>query len=134
MSNVKKWKLNDTYYTTSELVKISGLPKSALASRLRNGWDVEPAITTPLSKKTIGTASPQLFAQGNVDVKFLTPVPGVFQEMQPKLNQIYAATPYCTSSQKLKAKLYYIITLDNGKPLIVYPGEFEIIGQTATAA
>lgn len=134
MSNVKKWEWNDTYYTTAELVAISGLPKSTLATRLRNGWDVDTAMATPVKTKLICTTAPEQYAKGTVEVMFFETVPGVFQEMQPTLHKTYHATPYCAGSHKQKAKLYYIITLENGKPLIVYPGEFEITGKTAAAA
>lgn len=134
MSNVKKWNWNDKYYTTSELVEISGLPKSTLATRLRNGWDVATAMNTPVKTKLICASAPEQYAKGTVEIMFFETIPGVFQEMQPTLNKVYTAKPYCAGSDKLKAKLYYIITLDNGKPLIVYPGEFEWAGNTAAAA
>lgn len=131
MSNVKKWELNGTFYTTNQLVEMSEVDKSTLSKRLRDGWDVDTAIHTPVQLHKVCPAAPKLYSQGSIDVVFTEYIPGVFREMQPVLNKVYAAEPHCASSHKHKAKLYYIITLDNGKPLIVYPGEFKQVNASA---
>lgn len=134
MSNVKKWTLNGSSYTTDELVALSGKPYSVISSRLRDGWEVEAAVTTPVKSNIITYDAAEMYGHGAVQIRFTEHIPGVFQEMQPTLNKIYSAEPYCAASTKQKAKLYYIITLENKKPLIVYPGEFEWLGSAAAAA
>lgn len=131
---VNKWELNGELLTLEELAHRSQLPKRTLAERLKSGWDVDVAVLTPAEPKMISYEAADLYANGSIDVYFSAFIPGVFQEMQPELNKIYTATPHCAGHAKQKAKLYYTIALDSGKPLIVYPGEFEQCNDTAVAA
>lgn len=134
MSNVKKWELYGTSFNADELASLSGLPPSVIAARLRDGWDVDAAVTTPVKQNLICQDAAKMYACGTANIRFTEHISGVFQEMQPTLNKIYIAEPYCAGNNKQKAKIYFIITLENGKKLIVYPGEFEWLGSTAAAA
>lgn len=134
MSYILKWELHGCTYTTDELVKLSGIPRRTLANRLANGWDVLAAVTTPVAPKLISYNAAEHYENGPIDVVFTEHISGVFAHMQPVLFKRYTAHPHCASNDKLKAKLYYTITLDSGKPLIVYPGEFVTVGNTASAA
>ena len=135
MMYVSKWDLNGEQFTLDELVNMSNnIPKRTLAERLNNGWDVEVAIQTPATPKMISQDAADLYASGSIDVCFTSYIPGVLQQMQPVLNKVYTAEPHCAGRVKQKAKLYYTITLDNGKTLIVYPGEFVQVNCPAKAA
>ena len=46
--NTKLFQYNGKFYTTGELALMCGIKKQALRSRLRRGWSVEKAISTPL--------------------------------------------------------------------------------------
>ena len=135
MMYVTKWELDGQMYSLEELTNISKcqVPKRVLADRLKNGWDVKIALSTPAEPLMISRDAANLYASGSIAICFTADIPGVFQELQPELNKIYIAEPHCAGHTKQKAKLYYTITLENGKPLIVYPGEFVQVGNAVAA-
>ena len=126
MKQCKLYEYNGKEHTLDELAGFSHLPKHVLANRLKNGWDVAAAINEPDQAKIVDSFKPEMYDNGNIDIFFTRHIAGVFQEMQPELGKIYSAEPHYQKG-KMKAKLYYIIWLDDHKPLIVYPGEFEWI-------
>lgn len=130
----QKYFYNGTYHSVSSLERLSGISRTTLTDRLQSGWPVELAIMTPPQKNQVNDLPPEMYKEGNIDIVFTEPIPGVFKEMQPTLNKVYAAEPHCPGHKQLKSKLYYIITLDNGKPLIVYPNEFKWLGNTTDRA
>lgn len=111
--------------TVAELSQMSGVPAAKIHNRLNYGWSVEAAISAP--HKQGGSARMPLlpeFENGNiVEVVFRQPV-GVYSHMRPKLNKRYIATAHTSLHN---ASPTYTITLENGKLLIVYPDEFEIV-------
>ena len=98
--------------------------------KMKNGWEIRTDGKKPNEAKIINAFPPELYAKGNVDIYFTEHISGVFAEMQPVLRKIYEAEPHYRQGKE-KAKLYYIIKLDNGKPLIVYPGEFNLVATQA---
>ena len=91
-----------------------------------NGWDSQIIPLASGKPKVIDSFPPEMYANGNINICFLNHIPGFFERMQPVIGKVYSAKPHYRQD-KLKAKLYFIIRLDNGKPLIVYPGEFKWI-------
>jgi hypothetical protein len=101
-----------------------GVPITAINNRLARGWDIERAITEPAQQKKVEKLPPE-FTNGNiVKAIFTHPLSQVFQHMQPRLNKPYIVTAHASTVQMA---VVYSITLENGKPLIVYPNEFEVI-------
>lgn len=114
--------------TVAELSQMSGVPAAKIHNRLNYGWPVEAAISEP--NKQGGPARMPLlpeFENGNiVEVVFRQPV-GVYTHMRPKLNKRYIVTAHTGLKNSSPT---YTITLENGKILIVYPYEFEIVSVT----
>ena len=134
MSYILQWNYRGNTYTTDELAKLCGKPRRILADRLANGWEVEAAVSVPVAPKMIMLSAAEHYENGPINIVFTEHISGVFAHMQPVLHKQYTAHPHCASNDKHKAKLYYTIVLDNGKPLIVYPGEFVAIGGVTAAA
>lgn len=114
--------------TVAQLSRMSGVPAATIHNRLNYGWSVEAAISTS-HKQGDSVRMPLLpeFEDGNiVEVVFRQPV-GVYSHMRPKLNKRYIATAHTSLHN---ASPTYTITLENGKLLIVYPDEFEIVRVT----
>lgn len=116
------------YYTGEKLAQLSGLSVRCVYDRLRAGWSVEDV----LKNGQVGSMAvlEEKWRGKILEVKFHKYIPSVFAKMQPVLGKSYVATP----SQRPKKgtshyRSFFCITLDNGKPLIVYPNEFEIIGE-----
>ena len=64
-----------------------------------------------------------------LEVVFRKRVP-VFQHMQPSLGKVYIAEPGVNNtSLRGGCKQHFLITLESGNKLIVYPDEFEVIGE-----
>ena len=111
--------------TVAELSRMSGVPAATIHNRLNYGWSIEAAISAP-HKQGGSVRMPLLpeFENGNiVEVVFRQPV-GVYSHMRPKLNKRYIVTAHTSLHN---ASPTYTITLENGKLLIVYPDEFEIV-------
>ena len=126
----KLYDYNERTYTLNELMEHSLVSDRILAERLKNGWDVDVALKTPDPQKLIDSFDPARYACGNIDIMFDDHVAGVFPKMQPVLGKVYSAEPHYQAG-KQKAKLYYIIRLESDKPLIVYPGEFQLVESQA---
>lgn len=116
-------------YTVAELSKLRGLSMSVIHNRLKSGWSVEKAVETPYDGSS-PMAIEERWRGKKLRIVFHRPISEVFQHMQPTLGKEYAAIPCIHATGKSGGcKMNYVITLENGKPLIVYPGEFEIIGE-----
>lgn len=112
--------------TLMELSAIHGVHHVTINNRLKNGWDIEEAISVPAEKR-MKQPLPKEFASGNiVEIVFRQPLGQVRQDMQPILHKPYVATAH----PSVHAETCYIINLDIGKPLIVYRNEFEIFRVT----
>jgi hypothetical protein len=123
-----KYFYDGSYHSISSLERLSGISRTTLTDRLKSGWSVKMAVTTP-AKTRVNDLPPAMYKEGPINVRFTQPILEVFPWMQPTLGKIYKAEPHCPGNTYQKAKLYYVITLDNNKPLIVYPGEFEWLGK-----
>lgn len=130
----KMYFYNGEQHTLTSLQKLSSVSCRTLSDRLANGWDVEKAVTTPRQNEARNGCPPEMYENGNIDIVFEKHIPGVFMEMQPVLDRIYSAEPHRAIGHSMKSKLYYIIKLDGGKPLIVYPEEFQWVKPAADAA
>ena len=110
--------------TLNDLSAMYGVPVTCINNRLRNGWDIEVAIREPVSPTKQLKPLPDMFADGKtVEVVFREHIPGVFSHMQPKLMKRYRLI----ALQSMCKDPIYTIELENGKTLIVYPEEFEIV-------
>ena len=119
-----KYEYKGKNYTATELSVISGLAADAIRRRINSGWSVEKAINTPLKKPAQKVVKTEIRCK----VMFLEPIPGVFESMQPKLNKVYIAKQCETTRKSKNNRDFCIITLENGKKLIVYPDEFINLG------
>lgn len=109
----------------SELARISGHSIATIKRRLTSGWTPQEAVTTPLNEKPF---TPSNTWEGKVvQIRFQRSVPNVKSSMQPILGKTYTAFPCYGSKRSGKSKLFYVIHLDGAGPLIVYPGEFEVL-------
>lgn len=122
---------NGVEYTLAELANISHLHRDTILNRLSKGVSIEEALEMPPgqlpyhNREDIGKTIPIVFQQ---------PLPSVYGAMQPVLGKQYMATIHGrqTGSNNL-CKVFYIIQLENGKPLITYPGEFRVIEKETTS-
>lgn len=129
MSKLKRYWYMGKQYTLQELAKIGNISVSALRTRIKLNWDIEEAVNRPIEEKC-ATVEPQWKGKRLV-VMFTSPLSSVKQDMQPSMNREYIAIPCQCGVSRGRSKEYFIINLENGKPLIVYPKEFEILREAA---
>ena len=98
--------------SVAELSTMSGISPEVIRRRIKSGWSVEKAISTPVKEAPARTGKGESEAQ--FKVVFTVPVPEVFREMQPKLNKVYVATQHNLSKSKKSHRDFYTITLENG--------------------
>lgn len=125
---VGKYYYQGHYYTGTELSQISGLSVRCVYSRLREGWSVEDILK---SRQARSSDEVEEKWRGKIlEIRFRNYVPSVFAKMQPVLGKSYVATPSRNPKRRKGSyRSFFCITLDNGLPLIVYPNEFEIVGE-----
>lgn len=118
---------NGAPHTVSELAALSGLPQRVIYQRLREGWSIEKIVETPYGESD--DKEWERWRNKTLNICFVEPVPVVRPDMQPTLGKVYVASPG-VGNRKIKcSKDFFIIALENGKPLVVYPNEFEILGE-----
>ena len=123
MYSKETYQFNGVEYTMTDLTRMSHLRRETIQRRLNHGMSLEAALgfadgaLPMLSKKDVGK---------QVHIKFTVPIP-VTTEKQPVLGKEYIATNCGSTRETNLCKIFYIVQLDNGKKLITYPGEFEII-------
>lgn len=116
------------YYGIAELSRMSGKSPSLIRGRLMRGWSIEDAVDMPEAGTENQVA--ECWRGKRLCVVFRESLVNVFPAMQPVLGVTYTANPGQKSEKRKSGyKEYFVIMLENGKPLIVYPGEFEIIGE-----
>lgn len=114
-------------YDLSELSRLGGKSPALIYRRLRHGWSVEDAVDVPAQEED--SAIPKCWKGKSLRVVFREAVKGVYPVMQPRRGAVYIARPGGSCGGKAcGTRLYFVVMLENGKPLIVYPGEFEILG------
>ena len=106
-----------TMKTVAELREISQVSDTTIRQRIADGWSVESAVDTPAHRSIKKQQDGRRF----VNVIFVSTIANVFPKMQPTLGKIYRAEFHPT---KRSSRQFYSIKLENGLPLIVYPGEF----------
>ena len=120
----ERYEYQGKLYTLTELTKMSDLCRDTIMKRLRNGWPVEKAIHTPPGREKPEHTAADL---GKIVPIVFRSLPPVTQDMQPILGKQYMAT-VCGSARKSSVcRIFYKLKLDNGKVLITYPGEFEML-------
>ena len=118
------------YMTIDVLMQYSqGISMNTVLTRLQDGWDAEAALKP---QKPEGELDPKWHNKDLV-VSFAKTLGGVFPEMQPQLNKPYVAYYNRQTYSKHSAKHFFVIHLENGKKLIVYPHEFNIIREAFPA-
>lgn len=92
----------------------------------RKGWDVMTALTKPPLKKPAYSSSEA--EHRPVQVIFPRHIYGIFSYMQPLLNVVYEGV--CVKLPKLleERSEFVVVTLDNGKKLLAYKGEYLEVG------
>ena len=120
---LKEYELNGVSYTLQQLSDMHGIPITTINNRIRNGWPIERAISEPRPESKKKKVPPEFENGGVVEVVFRTPIPSVYTNMQPIIGKKYVMRAYPT----VQAEPIFSIQLENGLPLIVYPGEFEIV-------
>lgn len=107
-------------YTLSQLSELfPDIKSSVLGSRLRKGMTVEEAVAPQVPEDYI----PEEFRNKELIICF-DAAPPVLPVLQPAIQQRYLAVPH---SSARGSKMFYIIKV-RGNNLIVYPGEFRILG------
>ena len=121
MAKKKLYEYQGEMYTLQDFSEMYGVPVRTIAHRLYSGWKLEKAIMPQKRPKKGETELPQEFANGNI-VKAIFPEPlsSVFAHLQPKRNKEYVVE----ARECYRAAPCYLITLESGTRLIVYPDEF----------
>ena len=126
MQSTTLYEYHGISYTLNELARMSHIHRDTILRRLDWGMTVEEALDQPnsrslpmLSRSDIGK---------HVPIVFNTFVP-VKQEMQPILGKQYIAKICGSPHDSQQCRVFYLVELENGKPLITYPGEFDIVGE-----
>lgn len=122
----KHYQYKGADYTLTQLAKISPVSGRTIQKRIDAGWSVESAVETPFTI-TGEELIPQEYRDKVLEIRFSEPIGTVFGSMQPRLDRSYIARPSPPSRNHNKTRLYYVMELEPGRPLIVYPGEFEIV-------
>lgn len=126
-----QYEYNGEYYTISQLAAMSNnLSAETIRTRIKDGWDIDLVLSIPSGEVDVDPK----WKGKTLEIMFTEPVPTVFAKMQPLLNKTYIARPSTRIRTYEKARSYYIITLENGKPLIVYPNEFHILAEAKAGA
>lgn len=122
----KKYSYKGKSLTIEELAEdFPGISKESWQYRLSQGWTVAEILNPALRTDII----PEEYRNKPLIICFQKSIP-VKQNMHPVLRKPYLAIP---KQQGTRGKTFYIIHTDNGKshsngkPLIVYPGEFTIL-------
>ena len=124
----KQYFYNGKNYDISGICQISGKTEAIVRKRLKSGWSIEEIVETPIAETAV--AIEECWRGKKLNVVFLQPILNVFAYMQPTLGKPYVALPSLHSTGHCGGcRQYFIVTLENGKPLIVYPREFEIVGE-----
>ena len=112
--------------TTKEIAEFSkSISPNTVYHRLKDGWDPERAILPDLADTVISKE----WEDKDLLVSFPHPLGGIIPSMQPICNKPYIAYHNRPSASKQSLKHFFIIYLENGKPLIVYPHDFQILGE-----
>lgn len=112
--------------------KDSGVTAAVFRKRVRtHHWDIEHALTTPPTEEEEKPTYQSSDAESKqIKVMFTHYIEGVFARMQPKLFKVYDAKFVKLSAAKrsnanaVSKNEFAIITLENGKRLIAYKGEY----------
>jgi len=116
----KYYHYEGNFYTLNELSALfPNVKPTVLASRLKKGMTVDEAVAPQSWEECI----PEKFRNKTLVICFDKYIP-VFPELQPMIGQRYLAVP---NLEGKSGKTFYIIQVGE-RSLIVYPGEFRILG------
>lgn len=132
---VQRYLYEGRYWTAEELVEAygadNGVNVETFKRRVKNTerWTIETALST--SPRNHGPE--RSLTRDRVDVIFPRFVEGVYWHMQPLLDTVYSADRVriqgakCNRPSSEKKDEYIIITLENGKKLLAYRGEYSVV-------
>lgn len=115
-------------YNIHQLAEETGISEGILSSRISDYVPADTVIPQIQKEQQQKEALKNMVGKPLVIV-FRRALSSVFPDKQPKLNTQYVAMPQRKIPKVLNCRMFYIVTLDDGSPLIVYPEEFEIIGE-----
>lgn len=107
-------------YTVSELARMSQNSRRMIQKRLDEGWEVHNAVETPT--KAQEPAIDRGYIGQEITVIFTHPLP-VIAAMQPVIGKKYTARVCGGTRRCAQSRVYFVLTLENGKKLITYPEE-----------
>lgn len=110
--------------TITELSQIAHLHRDTIRRRLDQGLTIEQILDEALRPKEFALNKEDIGKK--VPIVFTEPLP-VYDSMQPILGKRYIATICGQSGDVATSRIFFLIVLDNGKKLITYPGEFELV-------
>jgi len=116
---------NGEKISVQKLADMIGRSSATVHKRIKDGWTVENIIDEYCNQKEIVDLRP--FGKF-LQIVFLEPIYSVFASMQPRLGKAYTAELHCLPDKFGHTRQFAVVNLENGKPLIVYPGEFQILG------
>lgn len=110
--------------TVAEMAELTGLSETGVRNRLKRGWTAKEIVSKPSTRSRAKDQLGDSMVEP-IEIMFERHINGVYASMQPKIGKVYEAYPN-KEQYEYHQRAFYIIMLDNGKPLIVYPNEFEI--------
>lgn len=117
-------------YTVSDLAQKFNINKRVIYGRLYAGLTGEDLVRPSVRRSPCVAPG---WAKKTLVVQFPASLSRVTGPMQPRLGVDYIATPGHDVTS-LSARQFYIVTLENGWPLVVYPNEFTIIKEAPADA
>lgn len=125
------------YWTVSRLVeeygKANGVTVATFKKRIQNPerWTIASALLTPPKTQNRGPGHGMI--RDEIQVTFPRFISGIYWHMQPLLNTVYDAQHVklqAAKSSKFNSSgtdEYVIVTLENGKKLLAYRGEYSVV-------
>lgn len=121
----KAYEYQGCEYSITRLSKMAHLHRDTIVRRLERGVTLDDILNTAGVDEIIHFNSEDIGKQ--IPIVFTEQLP-VFESMQPVLGKQYMAT-ICghPANGPYASKFFFLIELGNGKKLITYPGEFELV-------
>lgn len=132
---VRRFLHEGQYWTAEELIEhygaANGVTASTFKTRMRHPerWTITSALFTE-PKSYIAQRG---IVRDKIQVVFPQFIPNIFPHMQPLLNTVYNAVHVkfnaaaASKHRERGTDEYVIITLENGKKLLAYRGEYSVV-------